>query len=214
MYRRIILAALFLAFQVYPSPIRAAGWKQLYNGKDMIGWEHVGPGSFTVEDGMLKSDGGMGLLWYTGEKFGNVRIRVVYKLMQQDTNSGVYVRIPEKPTEPWMPVNKGNEVQIYNPGDDYHCTGVIYSFSKALARPYKPVGEWNTLEITLDGPRTIVLLNGVKTTDYVQGQPAPPRRDDGDPALGVRPDTGYIGLQNHDEKSLVYFREVAVQPLH
>ena len=32
--------------------------------------------------------------------------------MQKETNSGVYIRIPEKPTEPWMPVNKGNEVQI------------------------------------------------------------------------------------------------------
>ncbi len=134
--------------------------------------------------------------------------------MQKDTNSGVYVRIPEKPTEPWMPVNKGNEVQIYNAGDDYHCTGVIYSFSKALARPYKPVGEWNAMEITLDGPRTIVYLNGVKTTDYVQGQPDPPNRHEGDPASGVRPNIGYIGLQNHNTESLIYFREVTVNPLH
>jgi hypothetical protein len=91
---------------------------------------------------------------------------------------------------------------------------VIYSFSKALARPYKPVGEWDTMEITLDGPRTIVYLNGVKTTDYVQGQPDPPNRDKGDPASGVRPNSGYIGLQNHNEESVVYFREVAVKPLH
>jgi hypothetical protein len=214
MYRRIIPAVLFLTLALSPNLIRAAEWKQLFNGKDMTGWEHVGPGGFVLENGMLKSEGGMGLLWYTGEKFGNAKIRVVYKLMQKETNSGVYVRIPEKPTEPWMPVNKGNEVQIYNTGDDYHCTGVIYSFSKALARPYKPVGEWNTMVITLDGPRTVVHLNGVKTTDYVQGQPDPPNRHEGDPAGGVRPDLGYIGLQNHNAESVVYFREVAVEPLH
>jgi hypothetical protein len=166
-----------------------------------------------MEQGMLKSEGGMGLLWYTPEKFGNIKIRVVYKLTKKDTNSGVYVRIPEKPTEAWMPVNKGNEVQIYNPGDDYHCTGVIYSFSKALARPYKDPGEWNTMEITLDGPRTIVYLNGMKTTDYVQGTPDPPNRHEGDPASGVRPNIGYMGLQNHNADSVVYFREVAVGPL-
>ena len=214
MYRRIILTVFLIMFLLVPNRILAAGWKQIFNGKDLTGWEHVGDGNFVIEQGMLKSEGGMGLLWYTPEKLGDIKIRVVYKLTKKDTNSGVYVRIPEKPTEPWMPVNKGNEVQIYNPGDDYHCTGVIYSFSKALARPYKPVGEWNTMEITLDGPRTIVTVNGVKTTDYVQGQPDPPNRHEGDPASGVRPNSGYMGLQNHNAESVVYFREVAVQPLH
>jgi hypothetical protein len=111
-----------------------------------------------------------------------------------------------------MPVNKGNEVQIFDPGNDYHCTGVIYSFSKALTRPYKPVGEWNTLEITLAGPRTVVLLNGVKVTDYSQDDPEPAKADEGEPDRGRRPDFGYIGLQNHDEKSVIYFREVSLKP--
>ena len=31
-------------------------------------------------------------------------------------NSGVFIRIPEKPTEPWMPVNRGYEVQINDAG--------------------------------------------------------------------------------------------------
>lgn len=43
-------------------------WKQLFNGRDLTGWEHVGPGGFVVEDGLLKTEGGMGLLWYTPEK--------------------------------------------------------------------------------------------------------------------------------------------------
>ena len=193
---------------------QSGNWRPLFNGKDMSGWEHVGPGKFVLEDGLLKSEGGMGLLWYTREKIGNAKLHVVYKLAAKDTNSGVYVRIPEKPTEPWMPVNKGNEIQILNTGDDAHCTGVVYSFSTALARPYKPPGEWNTMEITLDGPRTIVYLNGVKTTDHTQGDPNPPQMHKGDPDRGRRPDVGYIGLQNHDKGSVVYFREVAVAPLH
>jgi hypothetical protein len=213
MFRRVLLVIFLVTFVAGANSIMAAGWKQIFNGKDLTGWQHVGDGDFVIEQGMLKSEGGMGLLWYTPEKLGNIKIRVVYKLTKKDTNSGVYVRIPERPSEPWMPVNKGNEVQIYNPGDDYHCTGVIYSFSKALARPYKPVGEWNTMEITLDGPRTMVYLNGVKTTDYVQGTPDPPNRHDGDPASGVRPNLGYIGLQNHNADSVVYFREVAIEPL-
>jgi hypothetical protein len=34
------------------------------------------------------------------------------------------------------------------------------SLTKALARPGKPGPEWNTMEITLDGPHTIIFLNG------------------------------------------------------
>ena len=38
-----------------------AAWKPLFNGKDMTGWKQVGWPGFTVEDGMLKTGGGMGL---------------------------------------------------------------------------------------------------------------------------------------------------------
>src|SRR5207244_7663159 len=54
-------------------------WRQLFNGKDMKGWEQVGPGKFVVEDGKLKTVGGMGMLLYPAEKFGDVVLRVVYR---------------------------------------------------------------------------------------------------------------------------------------
>ena len=49
-------------------------WKPLFDGKDMNGWEHVGPGRFTIENGMLKTEGGMGLLVYTPQRFSNATI--------------------------------------------------------------------------------------------------------------------------------------------
>jgi Domain of Unknown Function (DUF1080) len=99
----------------------------LFNGKDLTGWEHVGPGRFVVEDGLLKSEGGMGLLWYTPMKIGYATIRIVYRTQGTHANSGVFIRIPQRPTEPWMPVNRGYEVQIDNAADDYHTSGVLYS---------------------------------------------------------------------------------------
>jgi len=210
---RLILFFVILALTSLPRRAQSGGWKQLFNGKDMTGWEHVGPGRFVIENDMLRTEGGMGLLWYTPEKIGDATIRVVYKLSKDDDNSGVFIRIPEKPTEEWMPVNRGYEVQIYNPGDDYHCTGVLYSLTKALARPAKPAGEWNTMEITLDGPRTIVVLNGVKMTDHTEGQPVPPKVKPYEPDRGPRPESGYFGLQNHGEGAAIYFKEVAVKKL-
>jgi hypothetical protein len=83
---------------------QAPAWKSLYNGKDLTGWKHVGPGGMTVEDGLIRTHGGMGLLYWTGGKLGNCRIRVVYKMRDHNDNSGVFIRIPLEPREEWMPV--------------------------------------------------------------------------------------------------------------
>src|SRR6266496_1608089 len=71
--------------------------RALFNGKNLDGWQQVGPGSFVVKEGMMKTQGGMGMLWYTREKIGHATIRVVFKLMGKEADSGVFIRIPEKP---------------------------------------------------------------------------------------------------------------------
>lgn len=200
------------------SPDASAGWRQLFNGKDLTGWKHVGKGRMSVENGLIRGHGGMGLLYWTKEKFGNCTIRLVYKMQKSNSNSGVYIRIPLEPREEWMPVHYGYEVQIDNhpetsDEDEYHVTGTLYSLTKPLAKPGKPGPQWNTMEITLDGPRTLVYINGVKVTDYKEGAPVPPRKFDFEPFRGLRPNAGYIGLQNHGEHDIVYFKEVSVKPL-
>lgn len=194
------------------------GWRQLFNGKDLKGWKHAGPGEQYVEDGLIKSHGGMGILYWPGEKFGNCIIKVVWRMRDENSNSGIFIRMPVEPREEWMPVHYGYEVQIDNKPelsdeDEYHYTGTLYSLTKPLAKPAKPGPEWNTTEITLDGPRTIVYVNGVKVTDYKEGDPVPERKFDFEPQRGPRPETGYFGIQNHGEKDVVFFKEIAVKTL-
>jgi len=214
--RRLIMLLAIALVAATATPTRAAEWKQLFNGKDLTGWKQVGPGHFEVANGLLKTVGGMGLLYYTGGKISNSVIRVVFKVTQADDNSGVYIRIPIEPREEKMPIHYGEEVQIYDKGDEHHCTGVIYSLTAAMARPSKPPGEWNTMEITLEGPHTVVVLNGTKVTDYTEGQPVA-EGTNGEPQRGRRPNTGYIGLQNHPHEdksdSGVFFKEVAIKKL-
>jgi hypothetical protein len=215
MLRRVLLLlALVLPSLAYA---QTDEWKQLFDGKDLTGWKHVGPGYMTVENGLIETHGGMGLLYWTGGKIGNCTIRVVFKMRDKDDNSGVFIRIPLEPREEWMPVHYGYEVQILNdPGsqgvNDYHSTGMLYSLTKPLV-PHmgKPGPEWNTMEITLDGPRTIVVLNGAKVTDYTEGDPVPERKNQYEPYRGPRPNEGYIGLQNHSDHDVVFFKEVAVK---
>ncbi len=172
MSRWIILLGV-LTFS-YLAHAQTGEWKQLFDGKDLTGWKHVGPGSMTVEDGLIQTHGGMGLLYWTGGKLGNCTIRVVFKM--RDHN-------------------------------------MLYSLTKPLARAGKPGPEWNTMEITLDGTRTIVVLNGVKVTDYTEGNPVPERKFNFEPQRGPRPNDGYFGLQNHSDNDVVFFKEVAVRML-
>ncbi len=193
-------------------------WQQLFNGKDLTGWKHVGPGSMSVENGMIRGHGGMGLLYWTGAKFGNCVIHVEWKMRDDNSNSGIFIRIPIEPYEEWMPVYYGYEVQIDNKPelsdeDDYHYTGTLYSLTFPLAKPGKPGPEWNTSEIILDGLRTVVFINGVKVTDYKEGGSVPERKFDFEPFHGRRPEYGFIGLQNHSEEDVVYFRKVEVRPI-
>jgi Domain of Unknown Function (DUF1080) len=193
----------------------SSDWRPLFDGRTLDGWEHVGPGKFVVADGVLRTEGGMGLLWYAREKLGNCVIRVVYKTANDRSNSGVYLRIAERPKDEWYAVHHGFEVQVMDQGTEGRSTGSIYTFAKAAVKPAKS-GEWNTLEITLKGNRITTAINGVQVADFDSSGLKPEATEtsgEGDPARGPRPESGYIGLQNHDKNSIVYFKDVAVGPL-
>jgi hypothetical protein len=213
MSKRQILGLLTLLCASTMAPARQLGWTPLFDGHDLRNWKHVGRGNFTVEHGLLKTGGGMGLLYSIMGPVGDCEIKVVYKMEHENDNSGVFIRIPEEPTEPWMPVNRGYEVQIDNHPelsneDEYHVTGTLYSLTRPLAKPGKPGPEWNTMLIRIEGPRTQVFVNDVKVTDYTEGQPVPDKKAAYEPDRGARPEKGWIGLQNHSDKDVVYFKSV------
>ena len=187
--------------------------RQLFNGRDLSGWEMAGPGGFVVEDGALKTQGGMGLLWYTQAPFGNCLLRVVYRVSRPEDNSGVFIRIDGRPPDPWFAVHHGYEVQILARADEWHRTGCVYSLTKAEADAQRPPGEWNEMEIAMRGQVVDVTLNGVLVTHFDPTGPLPERKYPYEPERGPRPEEGYIGLQNHDADSVVHFREVSVEPL-
>ena len=94
---RSVLGILFAASMGEPMPAADSEWKQLFNGKDLSGWQHVGDGGMSVEDGLIRTHGsgkgGMGLLWWTGGKIGNSELRVVNKTKDKADNSGIFILI-------------------------------------------------------------------------------------------------------------------------
>ena len=87
-----------------PGAVAAAAdreWRTLpliTDGKVDPAWFHTGYGTFTVDNGALRTDcdeRGLGLLVYRREKLGDCQIRVVYRSKDPRSNSGVYVRIDD-----------------------------------------------------------------------------------------------------------------------
>jgi hypothetical protein len=180
---------------------------QLFNGTNLEGWQQVGLGRFRVENGVLVTEGGMGLLWYSALQFRNFELRIDWKVTKKDDNSGVFVRFPEpmdaaNDGDPWVAVNEGYEIQIDDEGapdgEMIHRTGAIYNVQAPMKVAAKPPGDWNTFVIRVEGQTYNVTLNGEPVITNFQGN------------RSVR---GHIGLQNHSPKDQVFFRNIVVTPL-
>lgn len=169
------------------------------------GWNHYGPGHFELDEkeGILKSVGGMGLFWYSRKKYKDFILELDYKCSDRKTNSGIFLRVPEVPISDDY-IYHSFEIQINDAGEGIHKTGAVYDAIAPAKDAFKPTGEWNHFKITFQGRRIQVELNGVKIVDWL----AEPRGKVKDFAS-----EGYIGLQNHDWDSSVYFRNIFIKEI-
>ncbi|MGA5420032.1 ThuA domain-containing protein [Streptomyces lavendulocolor] len=179
------------------------GHRPLFNGHTLDGWKQAGPGRFTVVDGELRTEGGMGMLWYRAKELSSYSLKLDWK-MTGDDNSGVFVGFPAS-DDPWSAVNKGYEIQIDATDAADRTTGAVYGFKsanlKARDRVLRPPGQWNHYEIKVQGERLQVFLNGVKINDFTNTDPARSLRD------------GHIGIQNHGADDHVSFRDIQLKEL-
>ncbi len=210
----IVLAplALYAGYEKFTSEQESGmrpGYEQIlkeHNGRyKKHGWNHYGPGYFDLdpETGVLTSHGGMGLFWYAVQEYGDFVLELDFKCSDVTTNSGIFVRVPGVVTSDDY-IYHSFEIQINDAGEGIHTTGAVYDAEAPSAAASNPPGEWNHFKISFVGSRIEVELNGVKIVDWE----AEPRGKIEDFAT-----QGYIGLQNHDDRSPVYFRNIYVKAL-
>jgi hypothetical protein len=170
----------------------------IFDGKTLDGWKMAGDGRFVIveSDAAIESEGGMGLLWYSEKIYKNFMLKLEWKVSDDGDNSGVFVRFPDPDDSPNIAVREGYEIQIDDKaGDPIHQTGAIYDFAAPSKVVSKPPGQWNTMEIQALDQSYIVIINGEKVTEFT----------------GSRMTEGYIGLQAHDDKSKVSFRNIMIK---
>jgi Domain of Unknown Function (DUF1080) len=187
----------------------------IFDGNNLNEWQMAGKGKFVVLRGeeeeeeeqsiILQSEGGMGLLWYAKKMYRNFILKLDWKTNHKSDNSGIFVRFPNPGNDPMIAVNNGYEIQIDDlampDGNPIHNTGAIYGFaapsysSKQITS--KEAGQWNRFEIKVVDQSYSVILNNILITKFV----------------GNRSLQGYIGLQNHDSKSKVSFRNIMIKEI-
>ena len=175
-----------------------SNFTSIFDGKTLDGWKMAGNGRFMIveSDAALQSEGGMGLLWYSENKYKNFIFKLEWKVSDEGDNSGVFVRFPDPDDNPNIAVREGYEIQIDDrAGDPIHQTGAIYDFVAPSKVVSKPPGQWNTMEIQVLSQSYTVIINGQKVTEFT----------------GSRMTEGYVGLQAHDDKSKVSFRNILIK---
>lgn len=130
------------------------------------------------------------------------------KLALPDSDSGVFIKYPYSKAQVniWCwPIGSG---EVYGYRMDKALPPNIRAGVTPKHQADKPVGEWNTFEITVKGEHLSVVLNGVKVLDNAE--------------LPGLPAQGPIALQHHGgvrngkyagPPSLVQYRNIRIKPL-
>ena len=215
----------FLLFVLLAAPASGAdNFADLFNRKNLDGWEVIGDGLWHVlSDGTLMGERDLrpalkdtpasyrdwlnvqSWLYSKRNDFGQFDLHVEY-WVRAGGNSGISIRDTSRARYGIiMPVDYkrtpskiGYEIQINNRFPDPHPTGSIYGFQDARG-DYLKENDWNTLDIESRAAMIRVKLNGEMVAEHP-----------GDPA---RSKTGPIGLQLHDRFSTVMFRAVRIREI-
>ncbi|MGV3757412.1 MAG: 3-keto-disaccharide hydrolase [Verrucomicrobiota bacterium] len=185
------------------------GFISLFDGKTLNGWKLGGAeGSFKVGDGAIVANGKpIGHLFYDGEvnnhDFKNFELKVDVKTTE-GSNGGVYFHTKFQ-DKGWP--DMGFECQVNATHKDTKKGGGLYSVVDIKEAPVGD-GQWWTYHIIVKDNKITLKVNDKVTVEWTQpeGYAHPQFKNR---KLG----SGTFAFQAHDEKSVVYFKNVKVKPL-
>lgn len=187
-----------------------AGFYPLFDGTTLEGWWDRGGGeeAYRAEDGKLIVTGeGVHDWLFTDNEYANFVLRYEYRLPEEGGNSGVAIRA----TKEGNPAFSGMEIQVLTPDWEtpWQRSGSLYA-SVGVDEPVdNPAGEWNSVEVRVDGNRVATTMNGTELYDVDITETGVAY--DEVPPLAGRAKTGHIAIQNHGD--YVEFRKIRVRPL-
>lgn len=191
------------------------GFLPLFNGENLDGW--VGnKESYRAENGMIvvdpEGDGSGGNL-YTSKEYSDFIFRFEFQLTP-GANNGLGIHAPLSGDVAYQ----GKELQIldntaskYADLEPYQYHGSVYGIIPAKRGYLKPVGEWNEQEVTVQGSKIKIILNGTTIIDGDFMEASKNGTMDGKDHPGLQRTRGHISFLGHGD--VVRFRNIRIKDL-
>lgn len=209
------------AAEAPPATESGSSWTKLFDGESLTGWRGYkteAPGAgWTVADGAIVYTGKGGGDLITAKEYGDFELSFEWKVAVE-TNSGVIYRVGLGESAPYI---TGPEYQVLDNEkaqdnkQQNHLAGSLYDLALESNAKTKPVGEWNTARIRVQGWHVQHWLNGEKVVDVDLASPAgkaliaASKFKDWTKFASLQ--RGHIALQDHGH--WVSFRALKIQEL-
>ena len=153
-----VVAGLLVFSAASLQPVEAqGGWTTLFDGKNMDAFNKVGDANWTIADGVLQADKGMGGYLVTKQPYTDFEIRAEF-WVDTPANSGIFIRCtnPEK-----VGTDSAYEVNIFDTRPDQtYRTGAIVNVAKP-SRVVNTGNKWSSFDITAKGSKMTVKIDGM-----------------------------------------------------
>jgi hypothetical protein len=185
-------------------------FKSAFNGKNFEGW--AGPtNNYSVDHGSIQCMKGKGGTIYVNDELGDFSARMEFKL-PPGGNNGLAIRYPGSGDTAYVGMcelqvldDSAKKYAKLHPAQ-YH--GSAYGMVPAARGYQRPVGEWNSQEVTVDGSRIKVELNGTLILNADLANVEKPMYDLGKFKGRLRK-SGYFGFAGHGDA--VSFRNISIR---
>ena len=186
-------------------------FESLFNGEDLSGWQGSVE-NYEVVDGAIRCKEGKGGMLLTDREFGNFVARLEFRL-PPGGNNGLAIRSPGTGDPAYAAMCElqviDSEHPMYANADPRQYHGSAYGMVPARRGYMREAGEWNFQEVTVDGSRIKVELNGnvildadlTEVTEFMDDKPHP----------GKDRTEGFFGFAGHNDP--VEFRNISIREL-
>ena len=166
-------------------------WAILFAGHDLTSFDAVGDAEWNIIDDYVEADGCTGSFLVTRAHYTDFLLQAEF-WPGPASNSGIFIRNGDPQAISAM---GGYEINIYDTNDNPdNRTGSVVNHTPPL-ETVMTEEQWNTYEITAEGNRISVVLNGTVTAELEDDTHA----------------SGPIAFQNNG--GLIRFRNIRIRPL-